>query len=185
MNVVVEWYTLRTLDFAGAFVPALVHTVDDEAREICERVVRLLRIEASPVADNVFPRTLPAVFPVHRVVVVLFRWDVLNHQLEHLNSLRCQFITFFWLENLFQKIRVRHIEFSLFVDLDTLNRLNLTTVYIRQILIVEVLHHHLILLIVVFHYVVKWYWIFLKETEVPYLYYWKSLKKFNFLEISG
>ena len=151
MNVVIQRHTLRSLNLARTLVPAFVHTVDDKTGEVCKRVVRLLRVETAPVADNVFPRTLPAVFAIHWVVVVLLRRDVFNHQLKHRDSLGSQFILFLRLENLFQKVRVRYVELSLLVDLDTLNGLNVCTVDVRQVLTVEVLLHHFFL-IFEFHY---------------------------------
>ena len=121
MNVVVETPYLRRLQFACSFSPALVQTVYNHRRVVSESVGILLRVEPSPVHQYIYKRRLLTVFAVFWIVVVLLVRDILYHQVEHLQRCRRQFVLLFRLENLFQQIRVRHIEFSLLVGLDTLN----------------------------------------------------------------
>ena len=121
MNIVVKTNYLWSLEFAGAFAPTFVKSVNNHRSVVCESVRVLFGIESPPVHQNVYECRLLTVFLVFRIIVVLLVWDILNHKVEHLDCCRSQFILFLWLKDFFQQVGIRNVEFTLFVGFYTFN----------------------------------------------------------------
>ena len=125
MDVVVQAYRFIRLRTLHIGIEYFRHAVDDNRSEVGKRVVILLRIEAAPVQQHVHHCAGLTIFPEILIIIHLLRRDVVNHQLEHLDSVVSQLVLFLRLQHLPEQIRITHVVPALFVHFDTLDILEL------------------------------------------------------------
>ena len=121
MNIVIQTDNVVTPRSLHICVENLRHTVDNHRCEVCERIIRLIRVKSPPVQQYVEHSTGLAVFTEVLVIIHLLLRDVVYHQLEHLNRIRRQLVTLLRLQHFPEEVRVADVLASLFVDLDALN----------------------------------------------------------------
>lgn len=125
MNVVVQTYRLVRLGAFHIGIKDFRHTVDDNRSKVGKRIVILLRIETAPVQQHVHHCAGLAILSEILIIIHLLRRDVVNHQLEHLDSVVSQLVLFLRLQHLPKQIRITYVVPALFVHFDTLDILEL------------------------------------------------------------